>query len=256
MSISKTRSAFTLIELLVVIAIIAILAAILFPVFARARENARRSSCQSNMKQMGLGIVQYTQDYDEKYPMGYTHLNNSGGAGGYRHWTAMTLPYTKSLQIFVCPSAKEGGLAPTSFVGDNMGQGAPTGQTSQATPAIGAEGPFPAGQDRQAPRLSYIANEVVMPRVRNAGDIGRGAQTGVAGRYQRGRRDHHDRRNDRPAPKPSTAPLRRRVPAIKPTVRPTPSNVVRPARSTANRLLVLATLVPQRQPLAHSTMWL
>ena len=59
---------FTLIELLVVIAIIAILAAILFPVFARARENARRSSCQSNMKQIGLGFMQYTQDYDEQYP--------------------------------------------------------------------------------------------------------------------------------------------------------------------------------------------
>src|SRR5687768_5924591 len=60
---------FTLIELLVVIAIIAILAAILFPVFARARENARRSSCQSNLKQIGLGFAQYTQDYDEKMPI-------------------------------------------------------------------------------------------------------------------------------------------------------------------------------------------
>ena len=66
--ITKTRSAFTLIELLVVIAIIAILAAILFPVFARARENARRSSCTSNLKQIGIGILQYVQDYDETYP--------------------------------------------------------------------------------------------------------------------------------------------------------------------------------------------
>ena len=63
------RSGFTLIELLVVIAIIAILAAILFPVFARARENARRTSCVSNLKQIGLGIMQYTQDYDERYPL-------------------------------------------------------------------------------------------------------------------------------------------------------------------------------------------
>jgi prepilin-type N-terminal cleavage/methylation domain-containing protein len=65
---SKSHSAFTLIELLVVIAIIAMLAAILFPVFGRARENARRSSCQSNLKQIGLGIMQYTQDYDERLP--------------------------------------------------------------------------------------------------------------------------------------------------------------------------------------------
>ena len=66
--IKRSHLGFTLIELLVVIAIIAILAAILFPVFARARENARRASCMSNLKQIGLGLMQYTQDYDEKYP--------------------------------------------------------------------------------------------------------------------------------------------------------------------------------------------
>lgn len=66
----SSKKGFTLIELLVVIAIIAILAAILFPVFARARENARRASCQSNLKQIGLGILQYAQDYDERYPGG------------------------------------------------------------------------------------------------------------------------------------------------------------------------------------------
>src|SRR5205809_4233116 len=65
----RTRRAFTLIELLVVIAIIAILAAILFPVFSRARENARRASCQSNLKQIGLGFLQYAQDYDERLPL-------------------------------------------------------------------------------------------------------------------------------------------------------------------------------------------
>ena len=88
---------FTLIELLVVIAIIAILAAILFPVFARARENARRSSCQSNLKQIALGIMQYTQDYDEYMPIG-----NAGNSG--QGWAGPTMPYIKSSQVFQCPS--------------------------------------------------------------------------------------------------------------------------------------------------------
>ncbi len=92
------RKAFTLIELLVVIAIIAILAAILFPVFGRARENARRSSCQSNLKQIGLGILQYTQDYDERMPA-YSRDYNAG-----EMWQLTTQPYTKSAQIFSCPS--------------------------------------------------------------------------------------------------------------------------------------------------------
>ncbi|MDH7569634.1 MAG: prepilin-type N-terminal cleavage/methylation domain-containing protein, partial [Armatimonadota bacterium] len=68
--IRRRERGFTLIELLVVIAIIAILAAILFPVFARARENARRSNCASNLKQIGMGIRQYSQDYDERLPRG------------------------------------------------------------------------------------------------------------------------------------------------------------------------------------------
>jgi len=89
---SSRKSGFTLIELLVVIAIIAILAAILFPVFARARENARRSSCQSNMKNIALGFKQYTQDYDESYPAKGT-------------WTTAIYTYTKSDQILRCPSA-------------------------------------------------------------------------------------------------------------------------------------------------------
>ena len=95
---SSTRKAFTLIELLVVIAIIAILAAILFPVFARARENARRSSCQSNLKQIGLGILQYSQDYDERY----TPTENYPGKDVT--WHQLIQPYVKSTQLLVCPS--------------------------------------------------------------------------------------------------------------------------------------------------------
>lgn len=94
----RSHRAFTLIELLVVIAIIAILAAILFPAFARARENARRSSCTSNMKQMGLGITMYVQDNDGRYPM----ASNSDGSG--RRWPDYIYTYIKSSQVFVCPS--------------------------------------------------------------------------------------------------------------------------------------------------------
>ena len=93
------RGGFTLIELLVVIAIIAILAAILFPVFARARENARRASCQSNLKQISLGFIQYTQDYDELY-VPYTVIVGGKNIG----WAENIQPYLKSTQIFQCPS--------------------------------------------------------------------------------------------------------------------------------------------------------
>lgn len=93
---------FTLIELLVVIAIIAILAAILFPVFARARENARRSSCQSNLKQIALGIRQYNQDFDDRYLMASWNLSDGGGGNG--GWASVLQPYIKSTQIYQCPS--------------------------------------------------------------------------------------------------------------------------------------------------------
>ena len=99
---ANVRSAFTLIELLVVIAIIAILAAILFPVFARARENARRSSCQSNLKQIGLGLLQYTQDYDEKFPV---YIDGGGNVRGLAGYAGRIYPYVKSQQVFVCPSS-------------------------------------------------------------------------------------------------------------------------------------------------------
>lgn len=101
---STRKRGFTLIELLVVIAIIAILAAILFPVFARARENARRASCQSNLKQIGLGFAQYTQDYDEKYPRQnyseYFYANSD-------NWVQQLQPYMKSAQILACPSTAQ-----------------------------------------------------------------------------------------------------------------------------------------------------
>lgn len=108
------RSAFTLIELLVVIAIIALLAAILFPVFGRARENARRATCISNLKQIGLGVLQYAQDYDERYPSVYSTLvgvqpGQDGeiliDGAGYNFWQQQIFPYTKSHQIYFCPNS-------------------------------------------------------------------------------------------------------------------------------------------------------
>jgi len=106
----RLTRAFTLIELLVVIAIIAILAAILFPVFAQARETARMSSCGSNMRQLGTGVMLYTQDYDETYPMvvNYAAAVNAPD----RMWTATVQPYLKNEKVFLCPSAENARFAP------------------------------------------------------------------------------------------------------------------------------------------------
>jgi len=104
------RRGFTLIELLVVIAIIAILAAILFPVFARAREKARQASCLSNVKQLGLGILMYVQDYDERMPVfapGWG-VNPSPPGTGCDWWEGI-YPYVKNYQIYVCPDRDEWG---------------------------------------------------------------------------------------------------------------------------------------------------
>ena len=99
----SSRKGFTLIELLVVIAIIAILAAILFPVFAKAREKARQTSCSSNMKQLGIGFAQYVQDFDEKQPYGNTGGPTNGKGGEVVGWAADIYNYVKSTGVYKCP---------------------------------------------------------------------------------------------------------------------------------------------------------
>jgi prepilin-type N-terminal cleavage/methylation domain-containing protein/prepilin-type processing-associated H-X9-DG protein len=144
----RTKAGFTPLELLVVIAIIAILAAILFPVFARARENARRASCSSNLKQIGLGLMQYTQDYDEALPMVWW----KEGETKYE-WMDAVQPYIKSYQLFRCPS-DSGNTNPQlnneqSSYGANMG-GWNEGSGSPKGPSI--------SQPNSTTRLPAIAS--------------------------------------------------------------------------------------------------
>jgi prepilin-type N-terminal cleavage/methylation domain-containing protein/prepilin-type processing-associated H-X9-DG protein len=140
--ISSQRRGFTLIELLVVIAIIAILAAILFPVFAKAREKARQISCDSNMRQVGLAILQYVQDNDEKEPCGLgTTAADEFGQG----WAGQTSPYAKSTGLYKCPddsTQQSSGTTPTlypisyAFNSNLVGSGSYGALASQQSPAV------------------------------------------------------------------------------------------------------------------------
>jgi len=124
----KRTNGFTLIELLVVIAIIAILAAILFPVFAAAREKARQTTCASNEKQIGLGLLQYSQDYDEFLPgIGPTNNGVVRGVG----WNQAIYPYIKSQGVFKCPSE----IVPSGYVTANATYAWWATHNSPATPS-------------------------------------------------------------------------------------------------------------------------
>ena len=118
----KRQSGFTLIELLVVIAIIAILAAILFPVFAKVREKARQTSCASNLKQLGLAFAQYTQDNEEQYP----RYRDDDTASGQPGWSQAVYPYVKSVGVYSCPSNADASSNVFTPSAENLTLGGPT----------------------------------------------------------------------------------------------------------------------------------
>lgn len=140
-----------MIELLVVIAIIAILAAILFPAFARARENARKASCSSNLKQIGLGIMQYTQDYDEKLP---ARTFPSSDPTKFQSWRVLIQPYTKSVQLFACPS----NTGNTKIANDSFGFNIPISYSINGNPANGDLGGTPPTDYNVGQSLSAISS--------------------------------------------------------------------------------------------------
>lgn len=162
---SPRLRAFTLIELLVVIAIIALLAAILFPVFSRARENARRSSCLNNMKNLGTAIMMYATDYDEMLPYEEYAWNTTGK----NHWDKMVFPYVKNVQVFQCPSG--------------------TGQ--QINVENGTD--WPAKPNRDYAMNDWLCGTAVtatkrlkLPQIQNTADIfliGEGLRTNLGGWY-------------------------------------------------------------------------
>ncbi len=159
------KRAFTLVELLVVIAIIGILAAILFPVFARARENARRASCQSNLKQIGLGLLQYSQDYDEILCADWFVTNpntalstQSQSVPNARYkWTDAIFPYTKSEQIFTCPSATGDAAVPWKYYGHLN----PTEEENTFGSYIIMHGYGPNQRDKTPPVSHPLSNDLV-----------------------------------------------------------------------------------------------
>ena len=148
------RKAFTLIELLVVIEIIAILAAILFPVFAQAKLAAKKTTDLNNLKQIGLAEVMYAGDFDDTHPQGYWYKNDTGETNGYVDLSAMLMPYMKSAELWKSPGDVNGGLDPRWPACANIGDFSPSNPPC----------------DSQVPKRSFTANAVLIPRKRRTID--------------------------------------------------------------------------------------
>jgi len=176
LKLSSNRG-FTLIELLVVIAIIAILAAILFPVFAQAREKARQATCESNLKQIGLAVLQYVQDYDEYYPSG----NYTLASVNEYYWPNFIYPYVNSTAVFNCPDLEglnhvANGFSSPTLIGDRLDYGFNVALCSNAGIAA-------AGQN--IAKVNYPDQLIMAADERGDGivneDLGWNGATGTAG---------------------------------------------------------------------------
>jgi prepilin-type N-terminal cleavage/methylation domain-containing protein/prepilin-type processing-associated H-X9-DG protein len=173
------RPGFTLIELLVVIGIIAILAAILFPVFAQTREKARQASCLSNCRQIGVAVMMYAEDNEESFPL-YAHYPNNSP-----WWYEVIQPYTKSKELFTCPSVRvrldkaPAGLPTASAFGLN-GYGVNYQHVIQYGPGFA-----PAGPTQGPQRLERLARpaDTIMIGDAQGGDRGSTAGTGWPALY-------------------------------------------------------------------------
>lgn len=157
------KRAFTLIELLVVIAIIAILAAILFPVFAQAREKARQISCVSNLKQIGLATLMYAQDYDETTPLAFIADFRGFNQDIFNiSWWYITFPYNKSNQVVKCPSNPNNNVSTSSAYDDSLGL-----KTSYAvnsiTTSASIKGAFSRSQIFGVPAVSVTLADAASP---------------------------------------------------------------------------------------------
>ena len=202
------RRGFTLIELLVVIAIIAILAAILFPVFARAREKARQASCQSNEKQIILACIMYATDYDGRFPRNCSSLSTAGCVAPGWDWREVSQPYVKNWQLYTCPSA-DGPIertcmpgVPRSYLGQQLGgYGANAGRPGQIG-QIG-NGPFGNSWHRNSPKdsvfnhsaetVAIVETQLHCHMVCGVGHMG--SDSGSTNGWDARRTDHNDGMN-------------------------------------------------------------